>query len=394
MTIETPRTPGPETASGGGAEAPVDTPAGQGQPADRSVPAAIRSDAPVRLLVLGTGNMARLQSKGFKAIPGVTLAGSVDVSDDRRAAFNAEHGIQQGFRSIEEALAWGEFDAVTNITPDAVHYITTMPFLQARKHVLCEKPLATNYEHAAEMARTAAMMGVVNMVNLTYRNVAALNEAARLVQEGAIGEVRHFEASYLQSWLTQPAWGEWSESPTWLWRLSKGHGSMGVLGDVGVHIIDYASHIAGSPPCNVSCRLATFDKAPGNRIGEYLLDANDSAVMHVRLANNAVGVIHATRYASGHLNDLTLRLFGTKGGLEVRGSNVFSQLRGSLGNDMLTATWRDLEAPPVPTNYERFIAAIRSGTGVLPDFARGAVLQRVIDLAVASDEARSIDMAV
>jgi predicted dehydrogenase len=291
-------------------------------------------------------------------------------------------------------LAWGEFDAVTNVTPDAVHYITTLPFLQARKHVMCEKPLATNYAHAAEMAQMAQMMGVVNMVNLTYRNVAALNEAARLVAEGQIGEVRHFEASYLQSWLTQPAWGEWSTSPTWLWRLSKSHGSMGVLGDVGVHILDYATHIAGSAPTNVSCRLTTFNKAPGNRIGEYVLDANDSVVMHVRLASGAVGVVHATRYASGHLNDLTLRLFGTKGGLEVRGSNVSSQLRGSLGNDMLTGTWHDLAAPPVPTNYQRFITAIRAGTAVLPDFARGAMLQRVLDLAVLSDQENSVDMAI
>jgi len=396
LTDETSRTPAAETkeASPIGAEAPVDTAPGEVRPTGQSVPAAVRDEKPVRLLVLGTGNMARLQSKGFSSIPGVTLAASVDVSADRRSAFNSEHGITQGFASIEEALAWGEFDAVTNITPDAVHYVTTMPFLRARKHVMCEKPLATNYAHAAEMAQVASMMGVVNMVNLTYRNVAALNEAARLVAEGAIGEVRHFEASYLQSWLTQPAWGEWSTSDTWLWRLSKGHGSMGVLGDVGVHIIDYASHIAGSPPTNVSCRLATFDKAPGNRIGEYLLDANDSAVMHVRLANDAVGVIHATRYASGHLNDLTLRLFGTKGGLEVRGSNAYSQLRGSLGNDMLTGTWQDMDAPPVPTNYQRFIAAIRAGTPVLPDFARGAMLQRVIDLAVVSDQEHSVDKAI
>ena len=71
-----------------------------------------------------------------------------------------------------------------------------------------------------------------------------------------------------------------------------------------------------------------------------------------------------------------------------------SQLRGSLGNDMLTGTWHDLEEPPVPTNYQRFIAAIRAGTAVLPDFARGAMLQRVLDLAVQSDEAGSVDMAI
>jgi predicted dehydrogenase len=143
---------------------------------------------PVRMLVLGTGNMARQHAERFAAIEGVSLVASIDTSAERRDAFNEAHGIPRGFASVEEALAWGEFDAVTNVTPDAVHYITTLPFLQARKHVMCEKPLATNYAHAAEMAQMAQMMGVVNMVNLTYRNVAALNEAARLVAEGQIGE--------------------------------------------------------------------------------------------------------------------------------------------------------------------------------------------------------------
>jgi predicted dehydrogenase len=239
------------------------------------------------------------------------------------------------------------------------------------------------------MADAAALAGVVNMVNLTYRNVAAINEAARLVQEGAIGEVRHFEASYLQSWLTQPAWGEWSESSTWLWRLSRSHGSTGVLGDVGVHILDFATYAAGSVPTNVSCRLATFHKAEGDRIGEYVLDANDSAVMHLRLANGATGVVHASRFASGHLNDLALRIYGTKGGLEVLGNNEKSILRGSLGEDMLAGAWRDLPAPAVPTNYQRFVAAIRAGTPVLPDFARGAALQRSSTAVASTRRARS-----
>ncbi len=372
------------------------------EPADSAVMApdegpglvAEATERPVRLLIVGTGGMARQHAEKFGAIPGVTLVAGIDTNPDRLAAFQETHGIARGFASVQEALDWGEFDAVTNVTPDAVHYMTTLPFLSAGKHVMCEKPLAANYAHAAEMAQSASLAGVVNMVNLTYRNVPAINEAARLVSEGAIGEVRHFEASYLQSWLTQPAWGEWSTSSTWLWRLSKSHGSMGVLGDVGVHILDFATFAAGSIPTNVSCRLATFHKAPDDKVGEYVLDANDSAVMHLRLSNGATGVVHASRFASGHLNDLTLKLFGTKGGLEVQGNNEKSILRGSLGEDMLTGTWKELPSPPVATNYQRFIAAIRAGTPVLPDFARGAALQKVLDLAVASDEARSLDMAV
>ena len=87
--------------------------------------------------------------------------------------------FRNGFASIDEAIAWGEFDAVTNVTPDAAHYPTTMPLLAAGKHVLCEKPLATNEAHADEMAAAAAKAGVVNMVNLTYRNVARAAKGAR-----------------------------------------------------------------------------------------------------------------------------------------------------------------------------------------------------------------------
>ena len=81
-------------------------------------------------------------------------------------------------------------------------------------------------------------------------------------------------------------------------------------------------------------------------------------------------------------------------GLDVRLENNVSILRASIGDDMLTATWRDLPTPAVETNYQRFIAAVRAGKQVLPDFARGAALQQVLDLAVESDKQKSIGLAV
>ena len=338
----------------------------------------------VRLLILGTGGMANTHAEHFAAIPGVTLAGGVDTRPEPLAAFCARHGIARGFATLDEALAWGEFDAVTNVTPDAAHHATTMPVLAAGKHILCEKPLATNAAHAAGMAAEAARAGVVNMVNLTYRNVAAMQQAAVMVRDGAIGRVRHFEASYLQSWLTQPAWGRWDVEPQWLWRLSSAHGSKGVLGDVGIHILDFATFVAGMSATAVSCLLATFDKAPGNRIGDYVLDANDSATLQVVLENGALGTVAATRFATGHLNDLRLGLYGDKGGLEVSFAAGVSKLRACLGADILAGHWTDVDCPAVPTNYERFIAAIRGDGPADPDFARGAALQRLLDQAEAS----------
>jgi predicted dehydrogenase len=339
---------------------------------------------PIRLLILGTGGMAKHHAEHFATIPGVTLVAGIDTRPEGLAAFQQTHNIPNGFASVQEALGWGEFDAVTNVTPDAAHYATTLPFLAAGKHVLCEKPLATNAANAEDMAAAAAKAGVVNMVNLTYRNVPALQRAAEMVRDGAIGTIRHFEASYLQSWLTQPAWGHWDKESQWLWRLSTAHGSKGVLGDVGIHILDFATFAAGMAATEVSCLLQTFDKAPGGKIGEYTLDANDSATMQVRLANGALGTVAATRFATGHLNDLRLRLYGLTGGIEVSFENQISRLRACLGQNIHTATWAEVDCPPVPTVYQRFIAAIRGEGAAEPDFARGAALQRLLDQAEAS----------
>lgn len=340
--------------------------------------------APLRLLILGTGGMARNHAEAFAAIPGVSVVAGVDTNADRLAAFCTAHDVPQGFSSLQAALDWGGFDAVANVTPDAAHHSTTMPLLAAGKHVLCEKPLATSAADAHAMADAAARAGVVAMVNLTYRNVPALQEAARLVREGAIGALRHFEASYLQSWLTQPAWGDWRSQDQWLWRLSQAHGSKGVLGDVGIHILDFATFAAGQDVADLSCRLATFDKAPGGRIGDFVLDANDSATMHLRMSGGAIGTLAATRMASGHLNDLRLRLYGLSGGLEVAFEGGVSRLRSCLGEDMPTARWRDLPMPEVPTVYRRFVAAIRERGPADPDFARGARLQAILDAAETS----------
>lgn len=337
---------------------------------------------PIRLLILGTGGMASNHANAYRSLPDVEIVAAVDTRAEVLDAFCREHNIPNQFETLDSALAWGQFDAASNVTPDAIHHKTSMALLAAGKHVLCEKPLASNEADANEMAETARASGLVNMVNLSYREVPALQHAANLVGDGALGAIKHFEASYLQSWLTQPAWGDWKTEAQWLWRLSTQHGSTGVLGDVGIHIIDFATFVAGSPPANLHCRLKTFDKAPGNQIGEYPLDANDSFVLHAELENGALGTISATRFASGHHNDLRLRLYGDNGGMEVLYENGQSQLRVCLADNKLTGKWVEVVTPTVSTNYESFVNAINNGTQAQPDFLRGAQLQHWIDAAL------------
>jgi predicted dehydrogenase len=196
--------------------------------------------------------------------------------------------------------------------------------------------------------------------------------------------MRHVEASYLQSWLPSKIWGDWRTTPTWLWRLSSSHGSKGALGDVGVHIIDFATYPVGHIS-SVYCRLKAFRKAPRDRVGEYVLDANDSAVLSIEFKNGALGTIHTTRWAGGHINRLYLKISGTKGSVEIDSERATDAYRISAGKDLDKGLWKDVKTAPVPNNYQRFVRSILTGKQDQPDFARGAEIQKTLDACFKSD---------
>lgn len=342
----------------------------------------------IRLIIVGTGGMANHHAEHFACMDGVNLVAAVDIDPSRLAAFAERYGIARTFTSLDEAIAWGEFDAATNVTPDRIHHPTTLKLVAAGKHVLCEKPLAENFGLALDMTEAAERAGVVNMVNLTYRNVAAIQTARQMVLAGQIGAVRHVEASYLQSWLVSRQWGDWRTESQWLWRLSTAHGSNGVLGDIGIHILDFASYGAGLEIDHVFARLKTFDKAPGGRIGDYVLDANDSFTMTVDFTNGALGTVHASRWATGHFNDLKLRIYGDRGSIEVSHNLTASSLRACLGDNAETAVWEDVDMGQVTTNYQRFVEACKAGDNREPSFRHTAELQKVLDMAIIAERER------
>ena len=332
----------------------------------------------MKLLILGTGSMAQAHANNFAGIEGVELVAAVETNPDRLRTFCDQHGIANRFADLDQAIAWGGFDAAANVTPDPVHYPTTMKLIAAGKHVFCEKPLATDYPHAKEMTEAAEAAGIVNMVNLTYRVSAALHKARELATSGALGVMRHFESSYMQSWLVGKQWGDWRTEERWLWRLSTAHGSKGVVGDIGIHLIDFCAFAAGSDVVAICPRVKTFHKAPGDRIGEYTLDANDSFATTAELANGALGTIQATRFATGNFNELRVSLFGDKAALMLHGDGKKSSLK--MCEDVNSMNWVDVDCPPVPSTYQRFAEAVATGRNGDPSFRRAADIQRVLDL--------------
>jgi len=338
----------------------------------------------IRLAIVGTGGMAGHHAKVFAGVRGCKVVAGCDVDELKVKAFCENHSIASPFTDVDVMLRDAEIDAVVNVTPDRFHAPISLKAIQAGKHVLCEKPLALNHAEAMTMVAAAKKKGVINMVNFSYRNAAAIHHAHKLIAAGKLGEIVHVDASYLQSWLAQDAWGDW-RGPSWAWRLSKKHGSAGALGDIGIHIVDFASYAVGDIKA-VNAHLKVFQHIKGEKHGEYDLDANDTALMQLQFANGALGMMHVTRWATGHLNTIELLVCGTKGAVRINLDRSHDQLELSTGPDLATGKWKEVACPKTPSNAERFIKAIRTGLNAQPDFETGAKAQKVLDACFVSHD--------
>ena len=331
----------------------------------------------IKLAIVGTGGMGNAHAASYAAIPGCKVLAAVDVDRARAAAFAKKHKIPEVYTSVAELLKQSDFDAASVVTPDAFHVTCALPLVKAGKHVAQE---------AKKLLRAAEKSKIINMVNFSYRNSAALHKIQDLVAKGKLGRIMHFEAHYLQAWVAAPVWGDWKTQPAWLWRLSSKHGSKGSLGDIGVHIVDLATYACNDSVKKVNGHLKTFSKAKGEKIGEYILDANDSSFMRVELAGGGMGTISTTRWATGQTNSLALSLYGDKGAVRLDLDKDYASFEACLGRDTKTSTWKKITCKQTPNMWQRFIKSIKTGRNDASDFERGWQVQKALDACIASSD--------
>ena len=339
--------------------------------------------ASIKVGIVGTGGMANAHADNFKKIPGVELRSCLDIVPGRAAAFAEKHGIPLVAGSLHDLFE--EVDAVALVTPDRAHHAGVLATLRAGKHLLAEKPLTVSLAEAKDVvreARKAQKRGQVGLVNFSYRRSAALQKAIELSAAGKLGEIRHAHGFYLQSWIATPIWGHWSNEG-WLWRMQTGAGSAGVLGDIGCHLLDLATSVTGEVS-EVRCSLSTFPKfdQDGKSHTSWQgkpLDANDTAVIELRFKSGGVGVLHTTRWATGHANHLRLEVHGTEGALRFDLDRSYDDIELCLGKDRNKAIWQTKTQKPAPSMWQRFVRAIKRGEPEQPDLFRGAEIQAYLE---------------
>jgi predicted dehydrogenase len=196
----------------------------------------------------------------------------------------------------ESVVERKDVDIIDICTPNYLHAPIAIAAAQAGKIVLCEKPLSLSGEEGERMAKAAR--NVPTLVWFNYRRVPAIALAKKLVDEGKLGQIYHYRATYLQSWGADPA------SPD-AWRFKRSEAGSGAMGDLLSHSIDLALMLNG-PVDEVSALVHTF--APGREV-------DDAVLTLARFANGSIGSFEATRFAIGCRNRNYFEIHGAKGAI-------------------------------------------------------------------------------
>ena len=317
----------------------------------------------------------------------------VGRTQDKVQEAAARLGFEEAATSWQEVVARRDVDVVDICTPGDSHAAIAVAAAEARKAILCEKPLANTLAEAQHMADAVRRAGVVNMVCHNYRRVPAVALAKRLIDEGQLGEIRHYRGTYLQDWIVDPSFPR-------VWRLQKARAGSGALGDILSHTMDLSRHLVGEP-VEVSGLLKTFiteRPLPEEPTRRAPVDVDDSAQALVKFDNGAVGYYEGSRFAPGRKNANRFEINGAKGSLvwdlerlnelelyvESGPLSGFRTLSVTDGQHPYIAAWWPpghiigYEHSFTHTVYD-FLRAIAAGQSPRPDFQDGLRNQQVLD---------------
>jgi predicted dehydrogenase len=327
----------------------------------------------LRIGIVGTGAMAEYHARRFSGLAGVRVCAVCDRQSGRAAAFAEKMGLVS-FSDPGDMASSGLVDAVTVASADGWHRAPVLAAFERGLPVFCEKPLARTLEDAEAMAAAAESSGLPALVNFSKRNGGLLSLVRRIAEGSEFGPLSSLELAYSQSWLLQDAWGDYSTSPRWKWRLSESLSTFGVMGDLGSHLFDTAILIAGERLSALSCSAIRYAEEPG-----YALEGGGSfESFEARLGcGRKSAAIKAGWREEDSLDSFALRMRG--GGIELEldlersRSSLLVQKNGST---------REISAPKQPTTYERFVAMATGGpdpvTGEEIGFSQGLRVQRLI----------------
>lgn len=245
----------------------------------------------LRVALIGAGLIGRLRARAVAATGGLRLAAVADLDTERA------RDVARGVRVASDAAALAadpEIDAIVLATPPASHEALGLMCLEAGKHVLVEKPLATSVESCQRLVDSAEQHRVCLATGFNLRLTRAARLARSLLQAGAIGALDHVRAFH-----GHPGGKEFSHA----WIYDKAVAGGGALMDNGIHVIDLTRYFLGDVASGHAFATAHTWKKDG---------CEDNGFLLLRNARGNVATLQAS-WTEWRGYGYRLELYGTEG---------------------------------------------------------------------------------
>lgn len=245
----------------------------------------------------------------------VNILGYYDFNYERASELAKKYG-GKAYESIDELLANKDIDAVSVCVANNAHAEVTIKALNAGKHVLCEKPMATTIEECEAMVKAAKENGKFLMIDQNQRMAKAHVKAKELLAQGLIGKVLTFRTTFghggPETWSIDPGKASWF--------FDKKRAAMGAMADLGIHKTDLIQYLLDTQVTETTATVTTLDKrdANGNLIG-----VDDNAICIYKMDNGIIGTMTASWTFYGKEDNSTV-LYGTEGIMEIYGDDAYS----------------------------------------------------------------------
>jgi len=257
-----------------------------------------------------------------------------------REYFLPEHRIYDSYQEMfEKEMQLPEeerMDFVTIVTPNKWHFEPAMMALERGFHVVIDKPMTFSLDEALQLKKKVDGTGLVLALTHVYSGYPAVKEAKARIAAGELGKLRKVYVEYTQGWLSQRI--ELQGGNNAGWRTNpKTTGKAGCMGDIGTHAWHLAEYVTGLKVLELCADLNTY-------VEGRPVDDDGSALL--RLEEGVTGVLMATQIATGEANNIRIRVYGDKGGLEWR----------QMDSNRLILRWGDKPAQELYMGNNEFLS--------------------------------------
>ncbi|MEO1342178.1 MAG: Gfo/Idh/MocA family oxidoreductase [Cyanobacteria bacterium J06635_13] len=347
------------------------------------------SNNQIGVAVVGTGFGQKIHIPGFQHHPRTELVAVYNRDLTKAKTIADEHKVFYAYDDLDKILSLPEVDAVSVSTPPFLHYEMGKRVLEAKKHLLLEKPMAMNVNQVKELYHLAAAKGVTATADFEFRYIPAWMCLAEHLADDYVGKKRLIKIDWLVTSRANPK-RDWN----WYSRQESGGGA---LGSIASHSFDYINWLFGSVSKLSGYLNCAIPERPDHNDGGTMkpVDADDTCLIMMELADGTplqLSISSVTYGGRGHW----VEIYGEKGTLVLGSSNLKDYVHGF---ELFAApAGKSLKKVSIPKKYDfnqvftdgrlapfirvvdRFVTSIDSAKSLVPSLREGVYSQLLMDL--------------